>query len=262
MIALLIGLLLPAVQKIREAAARTYSSNNLKEIGIAVDGMANTYNGLMPPSTGQFPARGPDSTIFFHMLPYIEQHNVYKTYMKDPTKVPDTLTIKQYCAPNDATNPGVGSALTSYASNAQIFGLDSAAPAKMPAIFALKGRSNTIIFMERYAKPDPKTSHAWYDTGATRTYVYPIAKGAIPWSSILDPQFDPSGHNAKIIDETAQSFSPKVLLVGVADLSVRAVSPTIVTTFKVKGVVPDPSAWQWACNVRGALAEELRPNGW
>ena len=182
--------------------------------------------------------------------------------MKDPTKIPETLTVKTYCAPNDATNPGVGSALTSYASNAQVFGLDNGGSAKMPATFNLKGTSNTIIFADRYAKPTPKSSHAWYDTGATRTYIYPPAKGATPWSSILDPQFDPRGHNAKVIDETAQSFSPNALLVGVADGSVRFVSPTITKTFKVKGVDPDPSVWQWACNVRGALAEAVPPNGW
>jgi type II secretory pathway pseudopilin PulG len=260
-IMILIGLLLPAVQKVREAAARTQSMNNLKQIVIGVHNVASVYDGALPSCAGAFPARGPDGTLFFQLLPYIEYDTVYKTYMKEPTKVPDTMTIKTYCAPNDPTNPGNGAALTSYASNAQVFGVGDAA-AKIPATFNLKGTSNTIIFMERYAQGGPKLPHHWYDTGATRTYLYPPAKGDTPWTSIVDPQFDPRGKNAKVVDDTAQGFTRTTLLVGIGDGSVRAVSPTITTTFKVKGVDPDPTAWQWGCDVRGKLAEAPRPQGW
>ncbi len=260
-IMILIGLLVPAVQKVREAAARMQSMNNLKQIGLSVHNIASVYDGRLPPSTGQFPADGPDSTIFFHMLPFVEYDNVYKTYLKEPAKVPDTLTVKTYCAPNDPSNPGAGSALTSYASNCQVFGLDNGGSAKLPGTF-LKGTSNTIIFMERYAQSGPKTPHRWYDTGATRTYLYPPAKGDTPWTSIVDPQFNPREKAAKISDDTAQNFSPNVLLIGIGDGSVRTASTSITTTFKVKGVDPDPSIWQWGCNVRGKLADAPAPQGW
>src|SRR5258708_10309925 len=88
-IAILIGLLLPAVQKVREAAARTQSTNNLKQMSLALHNMNDT-NGVLPLPVGNYPSRdaivpsqtdksqGMVGTVQFFMLPYIEQENVYK----------------------------------------------------------------------------------------------------------------------------------------------------------------------------------------
>ncbi len=96
-IAILIGLLLPAVQKIREAAARMSCSNNLHQIALAAANYESTY-GYFPPGLNvspnsrapnpQYvwdpPYAGPYVGVLAYLLPYMEQDNVYK-------QIPSTL---------------------------------------------------------------------------------------------------------------------------------------------------------------------------
>jgi prepilin-type N-terminal cleavage/methylation domain-containing protein len=88
-IAILIGLLLPAVQKVREAAARTQCQNNLKQLGLAILNYESTYFKLPSPGEGINPstlAKNYDTHSFFtYILPYIEQQNAYN--LVDLTKV-------------------------------------------------------------------------------------------------------------------------------------------------------------------------------
>ncbi len=83
-IAILIGLLIPAVQKVRESAQRVQCANNLKQLGLAAQN-CHSAQGALPPMYGWFPA--PSNTpqngagygsILFHLLPYIEQQNLYQ----------------------------------------------------------------------------------------------------------------------------------------------------------------------------------------
>jgi prepilin-type N-terminal cleavage/methylation domain-containing protein/prepilin-type processing-associated H-X9-DG protein len=74
-IAVLIGLLLPAVQKVREAAARSACSNNLKQLGLAIHNYHDSYN-LFPPQR----LASDYATWCVLILPFIEQDSIYKTW--------------------------------------------------------------------------------------------------------------------------------------------------------------------------------------
>lgn len=78
-IAILIGLLLPAVQKVRAAAARSESKNNLKQLGIAMHGLHDTHMKL-PAMFGSYPDINGSNlgTVFYHMLPHLEQDPLYR----------------------------------------------------------------------------------------------------------------------------------------------------------------------------------------
>jgi prepilin-type N-terminal cleavage/methylation domain-containing protein len=80
-IAILIGLLLPAVQKVREAAAQTQCRNKMKQLGLAAHNCHDTA-GHLPPAEGWFPNVKASigsgwGTHMFHLLPYLEQGSLY-----------------------------------------------------------------------------------------------------------------------------------------------------------------------------------------
>src|SRR5687767_4784865 len=89
-IAVLIALLVPAVQKVREAAARTQCLNNLKQIGIALHAYHDVKKVLPPGAPSDIPPFAPQvpttanpgwgSGWMVHILPYIEQDNIYSKW--------------------------------------------------------------------------------------------------------------------------------------------------------------------------------------
>jgi len=192
-IAILIGLLLPAVQKVREAAARSASTNNLKQICIAINACHDVY-GKCPTTRSTFPTTEPNSgvwgdvnqrlqkpslmgTMHFHLLPYIEQSSVHKNTAGNSWRDSgaggrsDTV-IRTYISPLDDSAVAGKSAdwgnrgFASYHSNWHAFGgswgedWQIAGKAKIPASFP-DGTSNTIAFVERYAQCGAGTAGDW-----------------------------------------------------------------------------------------------------
>src|SRR5262249_53498867 len=148
-IAVLIGLLVPAVQKVRDAAARTESLNNLRQIGIAIHDCQDTFQKL-PTTLGSFPMGNDPNwgaaylpshfgTMQYFLLPFIEQDTAYKASEINGGAVPNspsgpsanswrsTAIIKTFQAPNDPSLPAGGQTwgnrgATSYAANWHAFG--------------------------------------------------------------------------------------------------------------------------------------------
>src|SRR5262245_51262206 len=159
-IAILIGLLVPAVQKVREAAARTQCSNN---IGQMLKGTHNAHGtvGYFPPTMDWSPLYNPSSggdqqgyrSFFWHLLPYIEQDARYTAGATDSTAAGGPLAdpttgrhsfvyfpwnvsgqpIKTFQCPSDPTQSS-GSNRGSYVVNFQVTQA-SGSNARMPATF-------------------------------------------------------------------------------------------------------------------------------
>ena len=175
-IAILIGLLLPAIQKVREASDRTTCSANLKQIGVATHTYANDFSKLPSLTNDNTPnnSNGWKCSILMTLLPYLEQKALYDGAVTNNTnRANDTWSpsvsgttarlwvIKTYLCPSDQTISGgfptsqVGSwAASSYSANLQLFGTlhsNNGDNPKYKLSSIPDGSSNTIAFTEAYA---------------------------------------------------------------------------------------------------------------
>jgi len=183
-IAILIGLLLPAVQKVREAANRGKCLNNLKQLVLAAHnyhdvnksfpGATYLYSvSAMPPTQGY--------TVFVSLLPFLEQQNIYQVWnFTDPrlngatSASPAAMVLSVLVCPSDylvqnpypaPKPPGTFWGITSYGGNggSQAYPLASddgifyaVGPASSPVLSPVQmanvtdGLSNTLLFGERY----------------------------------------------------------------------------------------------------------------
>jgi prepilin-type N-terminal cleavage/methylation domain-containing protein len=159
-IAILIGLLVPAVQKVRDAAARTQTSNNLGQCGKATH-MSHDQFKKMPPYYGLY--GGITTTFQVHILPFIEQgplYNVIKTNGPGSVNANAALAtaiVPPYLSPQDFTQTNNGVRATNMSVNAFLFYnpgtltgvLSTTIYPRMPGTFQ-DGTSNTVLFATNY----------------------------------------------------------------------------------------------------------------
>jgi prepilin-type N-terminal cleavage/methylation domain-containing protein len=164
-IAVLIGLLLPAVQKVRAAAARTTCTNNLKQIGTATHACNDAF-GYMSQLGWPWPQSSkiiPECSPFWAILPFMEQNNLYNSL---PSGQPSSAfngsgtlaSVKSYICPMDnsginaSNGTGIGYNLASYNVNGQVF------YGQYPALGKTftDGTSSTVFYVEHLALcPNP-----------------------------------------------------------------------------------------------------------
>jgi len=149
-IAILIGLLLPAVQKVREAAARSQCSNNLKQIALGLHNYESTYQKLPPPRGTNYPGFTSYRGWMCELLPYVEQDNL-KKLMGDTWPggffTAYTQSVKTFTCPSDPRNlmsPIGGAGVTSYMGVTGAYSRSSGVPAPFVAGDGLSARDGIM----------------------------------------------------------------------------------------------------------------------
>jgi prepilin-type N-terminal cleavage/methylation domain-containing protein len=187
-IAILIGMLLPAVQKVREAAQRSSCQNNLKQICLATINTSDGFNGKMPPGLGNYPNRNvvPNNGqggVLFHILKNLDnaplynaskqiddRNGNYQTYSQWGIRNQQDTTVKTFICPADPTQDQRWSnSVTSYAYNGQVFFISypwgwGYGSQRYPA-FITDGTSQTIFFTEKEVNGYGGEGGAWSPDG-------------------------------------------------------------------------------------------------
>jgi prepilin-type N-terminal cleavage/methylation domain-containing protein len=272
-IAVLIGLLLPAVQKVREAANRLRCQNNLKQIGIGIHSYADAHDGAILPACYY---SWPDfDSGFLLLLPYVEQDNLYRTVKTQAypsfaaTQVPGFPTAPRsylsvygkvpiYLCPSSgyyADTSGIAD-YTTYAMNFQLHGRSNPGIASNPTGYATcsspfkignvpDGTSNTVMVGEK------NTQVNQWDMAATYAVIYsPIfglvldVNGGYPWSywglfttDGMEPPIKDVPGNWRFLRANSVHVSGMSTLM--ADGSVRTVSYSVSRSTWIAAITPD-----------------------
>jgi type II secretory pathway pseudopilin PulG len=257
LLAFLMALLLPAVLKANEAAARSRCSNNLRQVGIGFYHMHDVH-GKLPPMLGWYPIAKPTppagsyGSPFFHELPYIEQDPLYKSTMvvKEGNPVYHvwyggaySKPVKTFLCPSDDSQPEGQLfkgwlATSNYAANFLAFGkakpsgepIDMEGAARLPASFP-DGLSTTILVTERYQRcgEDACAWGYWGTSSWAPMFAY-HSKG----------QFQHQPTQEQCNPGLAQTSHAAGIFVLMADCNVKNVSPAI-----------SPAVWWALCTPAG-----------
>jgi prepilin-type N-terminal cleavage/methylation domain-containing protein len=258
-IAILIGLLLPAVQKAREAAARLSCGNNLKQIGLALHDYASTNGSALPYNFQVQPSTFLWGPFWYNLLPYIEQDALYKRAFGSGAgwgNNNNLVVIKTYLCPSDPTpTNGLCSAGqrnwagTSYAPNYALFATasttyDSGIHWQNGPRYHIgnipDGNSNTIAVVERF------TSFPCYDW--SNAAFYPMDPNHFGWNhygsdyghwGLYPPQINPPLRNP-INGVVAHPYHPN---------TAHSTCQVLLMDGSVRGVGSGVSqqTWAWAC---------------
>lgn len=237
-IAVLIGLLLPAVQKVRMAAAKMDGANKLKQIGLAIHNYADGNNGVAPVAHHDTP--------FMLILPYLDHGDYYKQVQDGTRPVSSEYVMRPYRSPADPSlaDPRSSEGPASYAYSAIMFIADGNGrrPPDALANWCPDGASNTIMLTEHYAFfcGQSQTDFFWLKRSSPTVFSTPFGPRTLRRSSFADVGDVAPG----TADASAVTFQvrpaiadcdPRIpqtpfsagLLVGLADGSVRMLNPNI-----------------------------------
>ncbi len=192
-IAILISLLLPAVQQAREAARRTHCRNNLKQIGLALHNYLDPF-GSFPPSMSVGLGPGGQWSIHARILPYLDGENIYETADLEQSytagEPPANIRVGTYICPSDVNDrPRDGGEYwpTSYGYNAgtyTVYTHSSQTAMVGPDTFILGGSLADGAF-----GPNSSTKPRDYLDGLTTTLCFAEVKAFTPY--IRDGQDGP-----------------------------------------------------------------------
>lgn len=255
-IALLLALVLPAVQKTREAALRIHGSNKLKQIGLAFHQYADVNKSRLPESGGS-------RSAFYSILPWLDHGNYYADVEAGKRKANDDYEMTVYLSAADPTLTTLSfrKGTASYAYSAQVFvgqeiTLDDrtvmfpANPMLTDKFFS-DGLSNTLLLAEHYAFDCDGAQFSWLHSSATLHTKIGSRKASMRRSSFADAEDvvpDPKSTpkmtfqvRPRIADcdpRVPQTPYSAGMLVGLGDASVRMVKADVTAATFWAAVTP------------------------